>query len=179
MKRGFVREDGMVLWWQVKTGPRAGHTQWLTKEEFDLRKAKEKAYQSRVAAERKARYHSDPEFKAEFRKKVSKYRRADYRPDMLARAKRRAEDLSLPFDLTKDDVPLTTHCPVFGFAFEPGRGKVCMTTPTLDRIIPELGYVKGNVIVVSFKANLIKSSATPEEIMKVAKFYRRLNRVGS
>lgn len=179
MKRGFVREDGMVLWWQVKTGPRAGHTQWLTNEEFGLRKAKEKAHQSRVAAERKARYHSDPEFKAELRRKVADYRRSDYRSDMLARAKRRAEDLNLPFDLTKDDIPLVTHCPVFGFELEPGRGKPCPTTPTLDRIIPALGYVKGNVIVVSFKANLIKSNATPDEIMKVAKFYKKVQHVSS
>lgn len=174
MKRGFVREDGMVLWQLVKSGPKAGYARWLTKEEFVNRKAKERAKQLLVHAERKRRYHSDPEFKADFRAKVAAWRKADYRPDMVARAKLRAQDLSLPFDITKDDLPLITHCPVFGFEFKSGRGKPCATTPTLDRIAPELGYVKGNVIVVSFKANLIKSNASPDEIMKVAKFYKRL-----
>ena len=174
MKRGFVREDGMVLWQLVKSGPKVGYARWLTKEEFAIRKAAERERQLLRLAERRHRYYSDSEFKAGFRKKVAAYRRADYRPDMVARAKRRAQDLGLPFDLMKDDLPLATHCPVFGFAFEPGRGKPCDTTPTLDRIIPKLGYVKGNVIIVSFKANLIKSSATPDEILKVAKFYRKL-----
>jgi hypothetical protein len=177
MKRGFVREDGMVLWQLIKSGRLAGHAYWLTPEKFAARKAKERAKQLVVHAERRRKYNSDPKFKAEFRKKVAEYRRADYRSDMVARAKRRAEDLGLPFDITRNDLPLATHCPVFGFAFEPGRGKPCDTTPTLDRIVPELGYVKGNVIIVSFKANLIKSSATPDEILKVGKFYKKLQNV--
>lgn len=106
------------------------------------------------------------------------YKRAslckDYRPYMLARVKLRAKRLGLPFDLTKDDVPLITHCPVFGFELEPGNGVASPKSPSLDRIVSELGYVKGNVVVVSNKANLIKSSASPDEIMKVAEFYKKL-----
>lgn len=98
----------------------------------------------------------------------------DYRAYMLARSKFRASQLGLPFDLVKNDIPLITHCPVFGFKLEPGNGVVSPKSPSLDRIISELGYVKGNVIVVSNKANLIKSSASPEEIMKVAKFYKKI-----
>ena len=46
--------------------------------------------------------------------------------------------------------------------------------PSLDRLIPELGYVKGNIAVVSTRANIIKRDATPEELMKVAKFYEKV-----
>lgn len=44
-------------------------------------------------------------------------------------------------------------------------------TPTLDRIIPKLGYVPGNVIIVSARANRIRNDATVDELYKVYKFY--------
>ena len=47
-------------------------------------------------------------------------------------------------------------------------------SPSIDRIIPTLGYVRGNVIVVSLKANRIKNDATPDELMEVARFYKEL-----
>ena len=47
-------------------------------------------------------------------------------------------------------------------------------TPSIDRINPKKGYVKENIIVVSMKANRIKTDATVEEIRKVADFYEKL-----
>ena len=41
-------------------------------------------------------------------------------------------------------------------------------------IIPEKGYVKGNIVVISNMANVIKSNATPEEIIAVGEFYKKL-----
>lgn len=41
-------------------------------------------------------------------------------------------------------------------------------SPTLDRIVPEKGYVLGNIAVISHKANAIKQNATAEEILRVA-----------
>jgi hypothetical protein len=38
----------------------------------------------------------------------------------------------------------------------------------LDRIIPEEGYVAGNVNVVSYRANRIKNDGTAEEHLKIA-----------
>jgi len=45
-----------------------------------------------------------------------------------------------------------------------GVGKICAGSPSLDRINPALGYVKGNVWVISFKANAIKQNATVQEL---------------
>ena len=47
-------------------------------------------------------------------------------------------------------------------------------TPSIDRINPKKGYIKENIIVVSMKANRIKTDATVEEIRKVADFYEKL-----
>lgn len=42
-------------------------------------------------------------------------------------------------------------------------------SPTIDKIIPNLGYVKGNVWVISAKANRMKSNATVEELELLVK----------
>ena len=64
---------------------------------------------------------------------------------------------------------LTTHCPVFGTEFV-FSGVVVATpqSPSLDRLDSSMGYVKGNVVVISVKANTIKSAYTAEDIAKVA-----------
>lgn len=103
------------------------------------------------------------------------YRRKDYRQYMLHRMKFRAAKLGVPFNIECSDIPLITHCPVFGFELKAGDGFATLTSPSLDRIIPELGYVKGNIIVISHKANMIKSSATPDEVMQVAEFFKKLS----
>jgi len=47
-------------------------------------------------------------------------------------------------------------------------------SPTLDRIDNRKGYVKGNVIVVSWRYNSLKKDAPPEELGAVALFAARM-----
>ena len=51
-----------------------------------------------------------------------------------------------------------------------GNKKGRRTSPSLDKINPDKGYMKGNVAFISTKANSIKSDATPKEVIKVAKW---------
>ena len=44
---------------------------------------------------------------------------------------------------------------------------------SLDCIIPELGYVPGNVAVISRRANTIKNDATIEELELVLAYMKR------
>jgi hypothetical protein len=44
-----------------------------------------------------------------------------------------------------------------------------MYSPSLDRIDNNKGYIKGNVEVISWKANIMKSNASPEELVEFAK----------
>jgi hypothetical protein len=96
---------------------------------------------------------------------------------MLSRAKGRAKRKNLPFNLEVEDVVIPAVCPVLGINLEStisAKGIPQDTSPSLDRIIPELGYVKGNVRVISLRANLLKSNATFEEALLIAEDARKI-----
>ena len=84
-------------------------------------------------------------------------------------AKRRAREKGLPFDLEVSDITIPEVCPVLGIPITPVReGFVNRpTSPSLDRVFPKKGYVKGNVVVMSWRANSIKRDATLEELKKL------------
>lgn len=90
-------------------------------------------------------------------------------------AKKRAKIKNLPFNITAKYLRLiaTDICPIFGTQFDwgtsgLGRGKYKLNSPQLDRIIPELGYVEGNVSFISNKANRIKGEGTMIEHYAIA-----------
>jgi hypothetical protein len=63
-------------------------------------------------------------------------------------------------------------CPIFGTEFVFIGQKTCMGSATLDRLVPELGYVPGNIAVISMKANSIKNAYRSEDILKVGKWLK-------
>lgn len=89
---------------------------------------------------------------------------------LFTSAKRRANALGLQFDIDVTDVVIPENCPVFGTEFVLGDRE---RSPSLDRIKPDSGYIKGNVIVVSLRANRLKSDATLEELRKLVAFYEQ------
>lgn len=96
---------------------------------------------------------------------------------LVSVCKQTAKNKGLPFNLRKEDIVIPTHCPVLGIELRMGTEglNACRdAAPSIDRIVPEKGYVRGNVVVVSFRANRIKSNATPDEILAVGKFYKEL-----
>lgn len=82
-------------------------------------------------------------------------------------AQRRALKNNIPFNITEQDiisiVPKDSKCPVFNKEFVYGNGN--SFSMTLDKIIPEKGYIKGNIQIISRKANTMKNNATPEELI--------------
>lgn len=86
---------------------------------------------------------------------------------MWARAKRRAQQENLPFDLEPGDINIPETCPVFGWKLEIGEGESQDASPSLDRLIPDKGYVRDNVWVISHLANRIKNNATLEQLSAV------------
>lgn len=102
--------------------------------------------------------------------------------NFVLRAKVRARDFNRPFSITWKDVsPLPTHCPLLGIKlrYRDPRGKAKLggrrnwDSASLDRIVPEKGYIPGNVWVISHRANLMKSQLSLEEIEMLARNLRK------
>lgn len=93
------------------------------------------------------------------------------RYSLFRRTKYRATRDKIKFNLKEEDIVLPDVCPIFGTEFIYGDYQ---KTYSIDRIIPELGYTKGNIIIVSNKANMIKNNASPDEIIAVGNFYKKL-----
>lgn len=85
-------------------------------------------------------------------------------------ALRRARDANLPFALRRSDLTIPERCPVLDIPLTPGRGGLHDGSPSLDRIHPDDGYVPGNVVVISHRANTIKHNATSAEVLRVARW---------
>jgi hypothetical protein len=90
----------------------------------------------------------------------------------IARARARKRGLS--FELTLDDIVIPDVCPVFGMPLVKSKGSVSDDSPTLDRKDPSKGYVKGNVWVISYRANMLKSNATSAELLRVAEVIKQI-----
>jgi len=82
--------------------------------------------------------------------------------------KSRAKKLGVPFNLTAEDFIIPEFCPVLGIKIERGTKGFHDNAASVDRLIPELGYVKGNITIICFRANRLKGNATAEELFKVA-----------
>ena len=93
---------------------------------------------------------------------------------MWARAKRRASQEGLLFNIEPTDITIPETCPVFGWPLAIGDGASHDASPSLDRVVPEKGYVKGNIWVISHLANRIKNNATLEQLEAVVTALRHL-----
>lgn len=85
-------------------------------------------------------------------------------------AMRRARKRGIEFTIKVADVVVPTHCPILGCELKPaiGANAPSANSPSLDRIDCRYGYVKGNILVMSFRANTLKNNATAAELQKVA-----------
>ena len=95
---------------------------------------------------------------------------------ILSRVKSRAKKLGIPFDLDAKDIEVVDYCPVLGIELvkKPDKQGYSPNSLSLDRIYPERGYVKGNVRVISARANLLKNDATIEELELVLRDLKEL-----
>lgn len=94
---------------------------------------------------------------------------------MLSGAKQRAKDKGLMFDIHYEDIAIPNLCPILKIPLIPSiDGTHSDNSPSLDRKIPYLGYTKGNVKVISMKANRIKSDATSAELEAVLSYVKSI-----
>jgi hypothetical protein len=115
--------------------------------------------------------------KAEHDKRSRSENRLKYQfKDLLADSKRRAKKKNLPHDL---DIKYlrsiaTEYCPYQNVklrwaddSIDENFGTCSANSPSIDRIDDKKGYVRGNVVIVSHRANAIKRDATEQELIEL------------
>ncbi len=89
-------------------------------------------------------------------------------------SKRRARIKNLPFNLSSNYLesifPKNCICPILGYKMKVANLTLGKLSPTLDRINPRKGYIKGNVEFVTNIANLMMTSANGKDIKKFVKW---------
>jgi hypothetical protein len=80
-------------------------------------------------------------------------------------ARKRAKGKNREFDIEVEDVVIPEICPVL---------KIPMIKPSIDRIDSSKGYIKGNIRVISYRANQLKSNGTLEEMKLVVEDFERI-----
>lgn len=93
-------------------------------------------------------------------------------------AKGRAKRRGYEFTIELSDITVPDKCPVLGIALYSNRGKGTRqsdNSPTLDRVDNSKGYIKGNVQVISWKANQLKSNGTLDEFRALVKWLEQFN----
>ena len=100
----------------------------------------------------------------------SKYKNIhELKQTLLRSARNRALKKGLEFNIEVKDIYIPEKCPILKTYL------VCSTrySPSIDRIYPNKGYVKGNIAVISTLANCMKANATPKELLIFAKNIRK------
>ncbi len=118
------------------------------------------------AADARARYAADPKHVyAIVRKCVAK----NPLMRLLQVARKRAKESGPQFEIVADALlPLPTHCPVFGTRLRYGGKGFDPNAASIDRLDSTLGYVRGNVAIISRRANMIKNDGTAAEHRAIA-----------
>ena len=98
-------------------------------------------------------------------------RRQDQRHTMVRRAEYRAKAKGLPFNITYQDITIPDDCPCCHVRLVPKHERLlhmktgAFDTPSLDRKVPNLGYVRGNIGVLCMACNA-KKSGIDEQMLK-------------
>lgn len=103
-----------------------------------------------VKAARRKSWHRDPKRK------------------IFQSAKSRALRRGIEFSIDLTDIILPDLCPILGVPFIQGTKSSYEQVHSIDRVDNTKGYIKGNIQIISKKANSMKNSGTPEELLKLA-----------
>lgn len=142
---------------------------------YKLKRKTDAAFKEKVNAQSKKYREENRESFREMQKDWMK-RNPNYY--FLNNARSRAKQFNLPFELKIADINALTIpdvCPYLGIPIFKGKNsKSSENSPSLDRIVPSLGYVKGNVEFISSRANRLKNDASLKELEAIVKRLKTL-----
>ena len=98
--------------------------------------------------------------------KRKELRRKSPELSLYTEAKNRAKEKGLEFSILLDDIFVPPVCPILLIPLKTGTGKLQSSSPSLDRVDNSKGYTKDNIMVISYLANRMKSSASKEQLLQ-------------
>jgi hypothetical protein len=126
-------------------------------------------------------YRREKEVQDQIQKRLKRYGREVWRLDSLERIQHeifrrkrqnnrvvRTKDWSIEYN----DVVWPTHCPVLGIEIDYYSEGRTENSPSFDRTNPSLGYVKGNVQIISYRANRIKNDGNAQEHLLIYQYLK-------
>lgn len=78
-------------------------------------------------------------------------------------SKDRARQHNIPHTISPDDIIVPETCPICNTEMRPAKnGGGSSISPTLDKVIPEIGYVQGNIAVICKRCNSTKGNGSAD-----------------
>ena len=115
------------------------------------------------------------------KERSNKKRLRDPRKAVFKSVRDRARARGMEFNLEINNFEIPLLCPILGIPLKSNMGanrgqglKIKDASPSVDRIDNSRGYTKDNIVIVSYRANRIKSDATIEELRRIVEFYDRI-----
>lgn len=108
--------------------------------------------------------------RVEILSRAKKSREKHYEKSLFRQVKSRCERNGIPFNIDLSDIVIPEFCPLLKVKLTrtQGQGRVD-SNASVDRINPSLGYTKGNIQILSLKANTMKQNASQEELETFAR----------
>ena len=91
---------------------------------------------------------------------------------LLHDAKKRAKEKGLECTIVESDIEIVDHCPILDVELRPNTGVFGHDSHSLDRVDSSLGYIPGNVRVISWRANFLKSNLNVEQVEKLLEYMK-------
>lgn len=92
----------------------------------------------------------------------------------FSRKKQNSKVTGWSWEIGFTDVDWNTVCPILGIELDWFAESRQENSPSFDRIDSSKGYVKGNVQIISWRANRIKNDGTAEEHRKIAEYLDKI-----
>lgn len=138
-------------------------------EQKERYKANPNLYKKRAKKYRK----NNPE---RYKEIAKKYTNGNPKRKLLDGCRYRAKKANIDCNIEMTDILIPEFCPILNIKIEFSKGEVKDNSPSVDRVVPKLGYVKGNIQIISHKANRIKGHATIQELKQIIKYIENGNR---
>lgn len=113
------------------------------------------------------------ENKEQCHKRYKRWKERDPIKAMLQGIKGNAQKKGIECTLTVTDLIVPDKCPILNIPLEFSE-KRTYNTPSVDRIDNDRGYTPDNIVICSWRANMLKKDATVQELKRIADYYTLL-----